>query len=73
MSASGKTDREAAWDELHAALPPVWVVGSPSYHDERREWVLYAFDPAERSVMGVSKREWQAVANSEVGRVCQQG
>lgn len=56
------SDRQSAWDELHAALPPGWVVGRPSYHDERREWVLYAFDPSERPVVGIRQREWQAVA-----------
>ena len=51
------------------ATPPGWWVGSPSYHDERREWLLYAFDPAERPVSGHRKREWQAVAPTEEGVV----
>lgn len=25
-----------------------WYVGLPSYHDERRQWVQYAFDPCKR-------------------------
>jgi hypothetical protein len=58
--------REAAWDELHAALPPGWWVGRPSYHDERWEWLLYAFDPSERPVVGIRQREWEAVAPTEV-------
>jgi hypothetical protein len=62
-------DRQAAWDELHAALPRSWWVGTPSYHEERREWVLYTYDPSERPVVGLRQREWQAVADSEVGVV----
>jgi len=57
-------NRERASDELHAATPPGWYVGQPSYHDERREWLLYAFDPAERAEAGTRKREWQAVARA---------
>ena len=30
----------AAWDQLSAALRPGSVVGRPTYHDERREWLL---------------------------------
>jgi len=56
---------EEAWDALHAVEPPGWYVGRPSYHDERREWLLYAFDPAERAIVGVRKREWTAIAQSE--------
>jgi hypothetical protein len=58
-------DREAAWDELLAATPEGWYVGRPSLHDERGEWVMYAFDPAETPVMGHRKREWTAVAQTE--------
>lgn len=29
-------DPAKAWDELHAATPPGWSVGTPSYHDDRR-------------------------------------
>jgi hypothetical protein len=32
-------------------------------------WVIYAFDPAERPVQGRRKREWQAVAQTEIGVV----
>jgi len=42
------------------------VRGQPSYHDERREWVLYGFDPSRGPSSGRHKREWQAVAPSEV-------
>jgi hypothetical protein len=62
-------DHEAAWDELRDAMPAGWWVGTPSYHDERREWVLYAYDPSERPVVGLRQREWQAVADSELGVV----
>ncbi len=57
--------REEAWSELHAATPAGWYVGQPSYHDERNEWLMYAFDPSERAVMGKRSREWTAVARTE--------
>lgn len=60
------TDREQAWDEIHAATPAGWWVGSPSEHPARGEWLLYAFDPSERPVMGKRTREWQAVAPTEI-------
>lgn len=63
------TDLEDAWDQLHAALPPGWVVGRPSYHDERREWVMYGYDPRERPKVGKRSREWTAIASTEVGVV----
>ncbi len=59
------TDLEDAWSTLHDATPAGWQVGRPYYHDERRQWVQYAFDPSERPVVGIRKREWQAVAESE--------
>lgn len=46
---------EDARDALHDATPAGWYVGRPSYHDERRYWVQYAFDPSERPVAGVRK------------------
>ncbi len=63
------SDREQAWSELHAAKPAGWWVGQPSYHNERREWLLYAFDPSERAVVGVRQREWTAIAESDVAVV----
>jgi hypothetical protein len=62
---------EAAWDALHAATPRGWYVGSPSYHDERNEWLMYAFDPAERAMDGIRKREWTAIAQTEAGVVAE--
>jgi hypothetical protein len=59
------TTLEYALDALRRATPPGWYVGSPNYHDERGEWQMYAFDPLERAVTGVRKREWTAVAQSE--------
>ncbi len=47
------TDLAAAWDALHEATPAGWYVGRPSYHDERREWLMYAFDPSERPKVGL--------------------
>ncbi len=62
-------DLEAAWSAVHEATPTGWYVGRPSYHDERREWVMYAFDPSERPMVGLRSREWTAVAESEAGVV----
>jgi hypothetical protein len=53
---------EEAWDALLAVTPPGWYVGGPSYHLERDEWLLYAFDPSERPVVGVRSREWTAAS-----------
>jgi len=59
----------AAWDALHAALPNGWAVGRPSFHDERREWVLYAYDHREAPRLGKRSREWTAIAATEAGVV----
>lgn len=59
------TERERAWAAVLDATPPGWFVGQPSYHDERREWLLYAYDPSEKAVVGVRKREWTAIADTE--------
>jgi len=42
------TTLQEAWNALHDATPAGWHVGRPSTHDERRQWVQYAFDPSER-------------------------
>jgi hypothetical protein len=59
-------DLEAAWEAVHDVTPPGWFVGRPSYHDERHEWTQFAFDQRERPSVGVSSREWTAVAATEV-------
>ena len=56
---------EEAWNAVHDATPAGWHVGRPSYHDERRQWVQYAYDPSERPVVGLRSREWTAIAESE--------
>jgi hypothetical protein len=56
---------EDAWDALHAVAPRGWCVGRPSFYPERNEWLPYPFDPAERAVDGIRKREWTAIAQSE--------
>lgn len=66
-----ETTLEAAWQQMHAAMPPGWVLGRPSYHDERRGWILYAYARSERPRMGQRSREWTAVAGTEVGVVCE--
>jgi hypothetical protein len=63
------TEREDAWTALLADLSLRWCVGQPSYHLERDEWLVYAFDPSERPVVGVRSREWTAIASTEVGVV----
>ncbi len=50
-------------DALHAALPAGWAVGRPSYDDERREWVQYAFDPSERPKVSLRTRERTAIVS----------
>ncbi len=59
----------AAWQAVHDALPDGWVCGRASHHPERRQWLLYAFDPRERPHVGLRSREWTAVAATEVGVV----
>ena len=44
------------------AKPEGWFVGRPSYEQNRREWVHYAYDPHERAKVGHRSREWTAVA-----------
>ncbi len=44
----GVSEMEDASNAVHEATPAGWYVGFPSYHDERREWLMYAFDPTER-------------------------
>jgi hypothetical protein len=61
------TDLAGAWDALHAATPRGRYVGRPSFHHERNEWQQYAFDPTERAVVGIRKREWTGVALTEAG------
>ena len=56
-------------EELHATLLPGWCVGRPSYHDERNEWVIYAFDPGERPRAGLRSREWHTAHPTEIGVV----
>jgi hypothetical protein len=58
-------DLAAAWDELHDATPVGWHVGRPSYHDERRQWIMYAYDSSERPRVGLRSREWTAVGATE--------
>ncbi len=61
------TDLEEVWSAVHEDTPAGWYVGRPSYHDERREWVMYAFDPSERPRVGLRSREWASLAATEEG------
>jgi len=67
------TEFEAAWNAVHDATPAGWYVGRPSYHNERRQWVQYAFDASERPRLGLRSRGWTAVAGSEEGVVREMG
>ena len=58
--------REAAWDELRAALPPGWVAGQPSYREDLRTWEQHAYRPAERALNGARRDEWTAVGQTEI-------
>jgi hypothetical protein len=58
-----------AYADLLAATPPGWHVGGPTLHDERGEWVMYAFDPGEQPKVGQRSRQWTAVHPTEVGVV----
>jgi len=57
---------EEAWNEVRAALPSGWTISRASYHPERREWLIYAFDPSEKPKVGLHSREWTAVAPTEL-------
>lgn len=61
-------DLEAAWDEVHDALPPGWYAGRAHLHDGRRPpvWEQYAYDTRERPVAGKRSREWTAEAPTEL-------
>jgi len=49
--------------ELLAATPTGWQVGRPSFHEERRVWVQYAWDTTERPRPGKPrKRDWETEA-----------
>ncbi len=58
-----------AWDALHAALPPRWFVGRPSFDEYRGQWAIYAYDPFEKAVLGHREREWVAVGKGELEAV----
>ena len=64
-----RPEAEHAWDELHAATPAGWYVGTPVYHVEREQWAPYAYDTTERVKIGRRSREWTAVGPTEVDAV----
>ena len=58
---------EAAWLEVHAALPPGWFVGHPAFESRRAvPWSMYAFDTTEKPKIGHRSREWTAMAPTEL-------
>jgi hypothetical protein len=46
-----------SWSALLAVVPAGRYVGQPSYRLELDEWLLYAFYPSERAVVGVRSRD----------------
>lgn len=63
------TELEAAWDEVHGALPAGWVVGRPGLHHESGRWHLYAHDARERPRVGRRSREVLAAGDTEAACV----
>ena len=60
------TDREAAWDAVHEALPAGWTVGPPTYDPGVRGWSVTA-----RSLAHSRHRPPQTVTGTgvdEIGR-----
>jgi hypothetical protein len=62
--AAGRRSWASCW-RCSRPRPGGWFVGQPSYHHERNEWLIYAFDPSERPVVGKRSREWTAIAPTE--------
>lgn len=60
---------EAAWDDLHRSNTQGWYIGKPAFDERRDQWSLYAFDPAERPLVGRRSREWTAVHPTQIGAV----
>jgi hypothetical protein len=69
LDAHPATDLEAAWSELHDAMPSGWFVGRPTFRHDLDGWEQYAFDTTEKAVNGKRSREWTAVAPTEVSVV----
>jgi hypothetical protein len=55
-----------AWTELHSSTPSDWFVGRPGYDPTHRQWTMYAFDPHEKSRVGLRSREWTCVGVTEL-------
>jgi hypothetical protein len=55
-----------AWGELHDATAAGWLVGYPAFDEERSVWEQHAYDPTERARSGVRRREWTAVAPTQL-------
>jgi hypothetical protein len=61
---------DAAWEAVHENTPEGWQVGRTGYADYYREWRMYAFDPAERPVVG--RRSCESVATGQTELHCLQ-
>jgi hypothetical protein len=61
------TDREAAWDAVHEALPAGWTVGPPTFDPGVRGWsvtarsVAYSRRKPPRTVTGTGESETAAL------------
>ena len=55
---------EDAWEELPAATPPGWFVGTPARR-HGGQWAMYAYDTTEKAHIGKRSQEWTAVGLSD--------
>lgn len=58
------TDILAAWNALHDATPPDWLVGRPAFDERRDEWSMYAWSRwRRRTAAGLN--EWTVIAPTQ--------
>lgn len=62
-----------AWARIHEATPAGWFVGRPGYDNTHHQWTQYAYDPAEKPVVGHRSREWTAVGPTELDVLLEMG
>ena len=50
---------------VHDATPEGWYFGRPYFDERHNRWEQYAYDSAEKPVVGKRSREWTAVGPTE--------